>query len=243
MKREVVTLPSVLSILVLLAGVGCGQADVQSVAAGGETERKEASVAGGAMEAETTSAKESGAEARAGNGSAVAKSREAEARAGDGTARAGDAVAGEDGADGVEGRVEGDGIPSKVVLKVGGEPGTRFSGACVVGGEEREVSGRVPERFVYEPDGRKVECELRARGPAAGPLEVSVIAGGGDQRQEIEVIGDALSFEYSGDGVSYTATSDSGSVSQETRITGSSGSSVSSSSVSNSSVSSYSSSR
>lgn len=234
MKREVVTLLSVLSVLVLLAGVGCGQADVQSASAGGETESKEASVAAGAVEAETTSAKESGAEARAGNGSAVAKSGEAEARAGDavagdGAARAGDATAGDGKSEAVEG--DGNGVRDKVRLKVGGEPGTRFTGTCVVGGEEREVSGRAPERFVYEPGGREVECEVRAQNPDAGPLRFSVNADGGNQKQRIRATGDTLSFAYSENSISYTTSSASGAASQSSTITSSS-SSVSSSSSS-----------
>lgn len=222
MKREVLTLFSVLlvSVVVLIAGAGCRQADVERTDAGDTAEPETTASTNERAEAGTTAREQGGAVARAGAGNAVAKAGGAEARAGDGEARAGDAVAG-GGAAGVEGRVEGGGLPGKVVLKVGGEPGTRFGGACVVGGEEKEVSGRVPARFVYAPDGRKVECELQAIG--SGPLEVSVVAGGGDRRQEVEVTGDALDFEYSGGGVSYSATSGSGSVRQETRITGSSG--------------------
>ena len=48
-----------------------------------------------------------------------------------------------------------DSLPGRVTLKVGGEPGTEFSGTCVVGGKEEDFTGRVPGRFVYELGGQE----------------------------------------------------------------------------------------
>lgn len=105
----------------------------------------------------------------------------------DGEARAGDAVAGpgsgraragdgkpEVGRDaGRERRRES--VPERLSLKVGGAPGTRFSGECAAGGGERAIEGRVPERYTFAPAGVGLECEIRKE---SGVLEV-VVAGPG----------------------------------------------------------------
>ncbi|MDQ4106054.1 MAG: hypothetical protein M3157_02615 [Actinomycetota bacterium] len=245
--KSVTLLAAVFISVLLLVAVGCQQSGVEQ-AAGGETGPDDASATTVAGEAEATSSGKTGAEARAGDGSA-AGSGEAEVRAGDGQAQAGDATAGNSEAragdvvagdgDGGEARVEaqGDGSgdpPGRVRLEIEGEPGTRFSGMCTVGGEEREVSGRVPERFIYEPDGREVECEVRTLDPDAGPLTFSVIASGENQRQRIRATGDTISLAYSGNSISYTTSSASGAASQSSTITSSSSSSSSVSSSSGS---------
>ena len=217
------------SFLVLVV-VGCQQSSMEQ-AAGGETGPDDAPPTTVAVEAEATSPGETGAEAQAGDGNAVARSGEAEARAGDSQARAGDAIAGNGEAKAGDGeaRVEGDGgdRPGRVRLKIGGVSGAQFSGTCTVGGEEREVSGRIPSRFVYELDGQEVKCEVRAQDPGAGPLQFSITADGENRKQRMKVTGDTLSFAYSGDSISYTASSASGAASQSSTITSSSSSSSS----------------
>ncbi len=237
MKRKADTLLAVIlvSVLVLMVGIGCQRAGVDQAAAVDEAESKGASTTADAAKAEANSPEEGGAEARAGDGNAVANSGKAEARAGNGkaraTAKAGNGEAKDDGA--VAGDDEAkaekdDGVrPGGVKLKIGGEPGTRFSGTCAVGGEEREVSGRVPGRFVYEPDG-PVECDIRKEG--SGQLKFFVKADGGNQKQKIKVTGDTVSFSFSGDSVSYSSSSASGAQVQKSKVTSSSSSSVSSSS-------------
>lgn len=235
MRRKARAMPPVILVLLLalMAGIGCQGAEVDPAAAGDETESKGASASTGATEAGASSPEERGAEARAGGGKAVASSGEAEARAGDGEARAsagagnseakaGGAVAGNEKA-----KKEKDGArPGEVRLKVGGDPGTRFSGTCVVGGEEREVSGQVPGRFVYEPAGR-VKCDIRNEG--AGQLKFSVTADSGNQKQKIKVTGDAVSFSFSGNSLSYSTSSASGAQVQKSRVSSSSYSSSSAS--------------
>jgi hypothetical protein len=68
--------------------------------------------------------------------------------------------------------------PSReVTLKIEGSPGTEFSGTCIVGGkEEKKVSGRVPKRFIYEPDGQRLECEIRKQSSNTGQMEVAFSA-------------------------------------------------------------------
>ena len=214
-------------LLALVLGVGCQQTDVERAAVN-ENEPKEAPSSVGSADNGAT-AMEEGAEARAGNGEA----RAGDAVAGDGKARAGDVVAGNGGA---EEKGDAGAEPGKVRLNIGGEPGTRFSGVCVVGGEEREVSGQVPGRFVYEPEGRKVECEIRKEGTGSESLRFSVDAGGKNSEQKIKVTGDSLDLSVSGNSVSYNISSVSSSSSSSSSVVQKS--SVNSSSYSSSSSSS-----
>lgn len=190
-----------ISVLILALAVvaGCQQTDVERAAAVNEKESKDAPSGVGSADNGAT-ATEEGAEARAGNGEA----RAGDAVAGDGKDRAGDAMAGNDGA---EEKGDAGADPDEVRLKIDGEPGTRFSGVCVVGGEGKEVSGQVPGRFVYEPEGRKVECEIRKEGTGSGSLEFSVDAGGKNSKQKIKVTGDSLDLSVSSNSVSYSTSS------------------------------------
>ena len=133
---------------------------------------------------------------------AVARAGDARARAGDGAvARAGD----------VEARANDDSEhPSrKVTLEIRGERGTRFSGTCSIGGEDRRFGGRVPESYSYELGGKKLECEIRKDGP--GTLEV-VLAAGDEVRSVHRQTGAGsgiIRLTYSGDGASGVSSSQS----------------------------------
>ena len=248
MKRKASALPAMISVLVFALAVvaGCQRTDVEQSAAVEETKSKDAPTAVDSADG-VSAVTEEGAEARAGGGTAVAKAGGAEARAGSGEARAGDAVAGDGkaraggvvaGSDGDE-KGTADAGPGEVRLKVNGEPGTTFSGTCVVGGEEREVSGQVPGRFVYEPEGRKVECKIGKEGADAGSLKFSVDAGGENSKQKIKATADNLEFSVSGDSVSYrTSSTSAGSSSSNSSNSVVQRSSVNSSSYSSSSSSS-----
>ncbi len=251
MKRKVNARPGVIFVflLVLVAVAGCRTADVEQAAAVNETESRDQPASTNAAKPEAASPKKRGAEA--GDG-AMAKSGKIEVRAGNGGARAGDVVAG-DGkvrageavagngkakvgdvmAGGKEGWEEDAGVrPGRLRLKIGGSPGTQFSGTCAIGEKEQEISGQTPARFVYEPEGREVACEIQNGAPDAGPLKFSVTAKGGNQRQKVKVTGDTISFSSSGDSISYSTSSASGNVVQKSRITSSSSSSSVSSSSS-----------
>jgi hypothetical protein len=146
-------------------------------------------------------ARAGGARARAGDG-AVARAGDAVARAGAGAvARAGD----------VEARVNDDSEhPSrKVTLEIRGERGTRFSGTCSIGGEDRSFGGRASESYSYELGGKKLECEIRKDGP--GTLEV-VLAAGDEVRSVHRQTGAGsgiIRLTYSGDGASGVSSSQS----------------------------------
>ena len=70
---------------------------------------------------------------------------------------------------------EADDTPHKVTVEVGGERGTKFSGTCSVGDEEKRIGRRVPQSYYWESSGEKLECEILKNGP--GALEVMVTAG------------------------------------------------------------------
>ena len=110
--------------------------------------------------------REGGAIARAGDNAVARAGDGAVARAGDAEVRAnsGEEAAGKDARGARE-----------VTLEVGGDDGTRFSGVCSVGGEEENISGRVPARYDYHPGGDKLECEIHKEG--GGALEVVLAAG------------------------------------------------------------------
>lgn len=136
-------------------------------------------------------------------------SRGAVARAGDVVARAGAGAVARAGD--VEARANGDSEhPSrKVTLEIRGERGTRFSGTCSIGGEDRRFDGRVPESYSYELGGKKLECEIRKDGP--GTLEV-VLAAGDEVRSVHRQTGAGsgiIRLTYSGDGASGVSSSQS----------------------------------
>jgi hypothetical protein len=212
-------------VLALLVAVGCQRADVAPSSAEDEGASTGGSSTAESAEKATISSKGAGA------GSANEDPAEPE-KVNEGSGK-GEARSSEARAEGGSGAVKG-----TVRLKISGKPGTEFTGTCNVGGDEREVSGQVPGRFVYEPDGRKVECEIRNGGPEAAQLKFSVDARGVNQKQKIRVTGDNVDFTFSGNSISYnvssasSSSSNSGSVVQKSRI---SSSSYSSSSVSSSS--------
>ena len=157
--------------------------------------------------------------ARSGEGSQAADARAVaeqttnhrtvEARAGDAVARAGAGAVARVGD--IETRANDDSEhPSrKVTLEIRGERGTRFSGTCSIGGEDRRFGGRVPESYSYELGGKKLECEIRKDGP--GTLEV-VLAAGDDVRSVHRQTGAGsgiIRLTYSGDGASGVSSSQS----------------------------------
>jgi hypothetical protein len=90
----------------------------------------------------------------------------------------------------------------EVTLKIEGSPGTEFSGTCVVGSkEEKEVSGRVPKRLIYELDGQPLECEIRKQSSNSGEMKVEFIAGDHTNSvQQSSTQGGSLTLRYDGHG-------------------------------------------
>jgi hypothetical protein len=59
-----------------------------------------------------------------------------------------------------------------VMLRIAGDKGTPFSGTCSVGDEEHDISGRVPQRFNYDLNDRKLVCEIRKQDAQGAELNV-----------------------------------------------------------------------
>ena len=117
----------------------------------------------------------------------------------------------------------------EATLEIAGDPGTRFSGTCTVGDEEREIGGRAPKRFVYELDGRKLECEIRKQSP--GAMKIVLDAGDANYVQRTDSGQVTARIAYSGGGFSSSiqSSTSSGSTNQ-TNVSQSSSTIVSSSS-------------
>ncbi len=79
-------------------------------------------------------------------------------------------------------------------LEMKGDSGTEFSGSCTVGDEETEVNGQVPERFDYELDGERLQCEIRKEG-AGGSLQIDFSAEP-STRSVQQVSGGTLNLTY-----------------------------------------------
>ncbi len=118
-------------------------------------------------------------------------------------ARAGDAVVRVGGSKTAKGEGADATAPSgEVTLKIEGSPGTEFSGTCIVGGkEEKKVSGRVPKRFIYEPDGQRLECEIRKQSSNSGEMKVEFSAGDHTNSiQQTSTRGGSLTLRYESHG-------------------------------------------
>jgi hypothetical protein len=132
--------------------------------------------------------KKAGVVVRAGKSAVVARTEEAIVRVG------GFKTAKAEGADATA-------HSGEVTLKIEGSPGTEFSGTCIVRGEEKKVSGRVPKRFIYELDGQRLECEIRKQSSNSGEMKVEFSAGGHTNSvQQTSTQGGSLTLRYDGHG-------------------------------------------
>jgi hypothetical protein len=140
-------------------------------------------------------AKKAGVVVRSGNSAVVARAGEAGVRVG------GFKTAKAEGADVT--------APSgEVTLKIEGSPGTEFSGTCLIGGKEEKISGRVPKRFTYEPDGQPLECEISKQSSNSGEMKVEFSAGGNTNSvQQTSTQGSSLTLQYDGHGSTGVVTS------------------------------------
>lgn len=121
-------------------------------------------------------------------------------------------------------------------LEMAGEPGTAFSGKCVLGDEENDVSGQVPETFTYQLDGRKLDCEVRKEG--SGNMKIIFTAGNDRGVYQTNAPDSTVKLTYTKNGLTSTTSSSSGSSVNQQRSSSRSSSSSSSSQSSSSSSSS-----
>ena len=141
-------------------------------------------------------------------------------------ARAGEAVVGVGGFKTAKGEgADATAHSGEVTLKIEGSPGTEFSGTCTIGGKEEKVSGRVPKRLIYEPDGQRLECEIRKQSSNSGEMKVEFSAGGHTNSvQRTSTQGGSLTLRYESHG-------STGLVSSSTSVSGNQANSTSQVSV------------
>jgi hypothetical protein len=134
-------------------------------------------------------AKKAGVVVRSGNSAVVARTGDAVVRVG------GFKTAKAEGTDATASSGE-------VTLKIEGSPGTEFSGTCIIGGEEEmKVSGRVPKRFIFEPDGQRLECEISKQSSNSGEMKVEFSAGDDTKSvQQTSIQGGSVTLLYDGHG-------------------------------------------
>ena len=117
-------------------------------------------------------------------------------------------------------RAEGE--RADVTLRIQGDKGARFSGACSVGEERREISGRAPESLEFDLKGRPLSCEIDKRGSQSDELEV-VLSGENVHAEQRLTGGQGTSkITYDGNGSISTMSSSS-----QTTVSGAGGSSLS----------------
>ncbi len=100
-----------------------------------------------------------------------------------------------------------------VTLRIAGEEGTPFSGACSIGGEEHDISGHVPRSFGYDLDNQKLECEIAKQGDESGELKVVLSSEDARSVQRVEGGDVTLRLTYANGSVSSSTTSSSSQVS------------------------------
>jgi hypothetical protein len=122
----------------------------------------------------------------------------------------------------------------QATLEMKGDSGIEFSGACTVGDRENNISGQVPQSFVYELGGRPMECRIRNDSPG-GNLQLVFTAGGTRAMQEVS---GTLNLTYNNGMISFSSSGSGGQVSSSSQQAGSSSSSQNISSSSQQVVSS-----
>ena len=86
-----------------------------------------------------------------------------------------------------------------VLLRLEGDPGTTFSGICVVGSKQSVLSGRIPKSYAFDPRGRKLSCRIEKRDPGRGDLKVIVVAGDTTHSvQQTDNRGNVIKVSYPG---------------------------------------------
>jgi hypothetical protein len=169
-----------LTLAFLLAGCATEDQAPQSSSAPAQTTEQSTDRASGDSTTENPSgedaiAKERDGESRAKAGGASAKAGEgrASAKAGGNEARAGGPPDKEKGPSAGQGA---GGKAGRTTIKLGGAPGTGFSGTCSLGDEEVSLEGEAPARFSYDLEGRRLECEVSKTGDG-GYLKVTLRSG------------------------------------------------------------------
>jgi hypothetical protein len=84
-----------------------------------------------------------------------------------------------------------------VVLRLEGDPRTTFSGICTVGERESVLSGRVPKRYAFDPEGEGLSCRIQKQDRDEGSLKVILSADDTTRSvQQTNVRGGVISISY-----------------------------------------------
>ncbi len=96
-----------------------------------------------------------------------------------------------------------------VTLRIRGDQGACFSGACSVGEERREISGQAPESFEFDLKGRELSCEIDKQGSQSDELEV--VLSGENVHAEQRLTGEQGTSKITYNGNSFISTTSSSS--------------------------------
>lgn len=89
--------------------------------------------------------------------------------------------------------------PPGVVLRIEGSRETRFSGICTVGREDNVLSGKVPKRFTFDLEGRRLSCRIEKQDSGTGDLKVILTANGTTRSvQQTSSSGGVINVSYEG---------------------------------------------
>ncbi|HET7480831.1 MAG TPA: hypothetical protein VFJ72_15100 [Rubrobacteraceae bacterium] len=88
-----------------------------------------------------------------------------------------------------------------VVLRLEGDPKTRFSGRCTDGKQETVLKGKVPKRYAYDLAGDELQCSIQKRDAGNGSLKVILTAGNTTRSvQQTNTRGGEIKISYSSSG-------------------------------------------
>lgn len=87
-----------------------------------------------------------------------------------------------------------------VTLRMEGDQGVPFSGACSVGEERREIAGQTPRSFEFDLKGRELSCEISKQRSQGDELEVVLSAENGRSVQRLGGVEGTVRLAYGGGG-------------------------------------------
>jgi len=104
-------------------------------------------------------------------------------------------------------QASGDSDTNQARLEIIGSRGSEFSGSCATGDEEPEnIGGEVPKSFVYDLEGRSLDCEISSDGDLRVELTV-----GENARSVQSISGGTLKLTYEDGSISSVTSSSLGS--------------------------------
>ena len=102
-------------------------------------------------------------------------------------------------------QASGDSDKNQAQLEIKGSRGSEFSGSCAIGHEEpEEIGGEAPQSFVYDLEGRALDCEVSSEGDLRVELTV-----GENARSVQSISGGTLKLTYEDGSISSVTSSSS----------------------------------